>query len=258
MYKSFFLPLMLSACFLGIGCAAPVTQDSSVFQSAPIDRLLAGRFDGDLTIGELRKQGDLGLGTFQGLDGEMILVDGQVYQATWDGNAHPVADSQHSPFAEAVWFRPTTTGKLAKIDSFEAFSRQMDSHLDAQGGIVVVRIDGDFDYVKTRSIPRQSPPYPTMLEAAKGQVVTEHSRVQGTLVGFRYPQLGVLNVPGWHLHFISHDRRFGGHVLDLRADGLEYRAAVVRQVRLTLPKGQDLPPAGSPSASLRDLEKIEK
>ena len=82
------LVLCLALGLLASGCAAPRTE---LFQYATINSLLAGVFDGDLTIAKLKRHGDLGIGTFNALDGEMLALDGQFYQIRSDGHVYPAA-----------------------------------------------------------------------------------------------------------------------------------------------------------------------
>ena len=56
-----------------------------LFQASTIGALLDGSYDGDLTFAELAERGDLGLGTLNGLDGEMIAIDGEFLRADVDG-----------------------------------------------------------------------------------------------------------------------------------------------------------------------------
>ena len=61
-----------------------------LFQASTIGALLDGAYDGDVTFAELAEHGDLGLGTLDALDGEMIALDGRFYRADVDGGIHPV------------------------------------------------------------------------------------------------------------------------------------------------------------------------
>ncbi len=56
-----------------------------LFQASTIGALLDGAFDGDLSFAELAEHGDLGLGTLNRLDGEMIALDGEFFRADVDG-----------------------------------------------------------------------------------------------------------------------------------------------------------------------------
>ena len=78
-----------------------------------------------------------------------------------------------------------------------------------------VMIQGEFSYVKTRSVPAQEKPYPPLAEVTKNQPTFEFTDVTGTMVGFRCPPYVTgINVPGYHLHFLTDDRTAGGHLLE--------------------------------------------
>src|SRR6202158_1160555 len=76
-------------------------EDKTIFQTSTVDALMEGASQGDMTMGELKTHGDFGLGTFDGLDGEMIELDGKVFQVRADGHAHPVEDSART--ARSAW-----------------------------------------------------------------------------------------------------------------------------------------------------------
>jgi acetolactate decarboxylase len=60
--------------------AAPVAaRAATVWQYSTIAALMAGAYDGDLTAGAVKRHGDFGFGTFNALNGEMIVLDGQVW-----------------------------------------------------------------------------------------------------------------------------------------------------------------------------------
>jgi acetolactate decarboxylase len=200
--------------------AAPGPPDAAalheVFQNSTINALLEGVYDGSLTYGELRRHGDFGLGTFNALDGEMIAFDGEFYQIKSDGIAYAVADDQQTPFATVLFFRAKLTQTLTGPLGYEPLQALAEGLMEGPNLFYAVRVDGHFRTVKTRSVPRQAKPYRHLDEVAKEQPVFDLDDVRGTLVGFRFPDFTRgLNVPGFHLHFLTEDRRRGGHVLDL-------------------------------------------
>jgi acetolactate decarboxylase len=192
-------------------------QAHEIYQTSTINALLEGVYDGAVTFGELRQHGDFGLGTFNGLDGEMIALDGEFYQIRSDGLARPVDDDQKTPFAVVQFFRPEFKQALDDELDFDQLKEELQQHHRSVNFFYAVRIDGLFSYLKTRSVPRQHRPYPALVEVAKEQPVFEFYDMEGTLAGFRFPDYAAgMNVPGYHLHFITRDRTAGGHVLDLR------------------------------------------
>ena len=188
-----------------------------IFQTSTIDALLDGAYDGEVTFGELRDHGDHGLGTFEACDGEMIAVDGMFFRAAVDGSVGPVAASDKTPFAVMTFFEPEARARIEEPLDHDGLLALVDSRLQMSAACHALRVDGHFEYVRARSVPRQQKPYPPLAEVAKRQHVFTLEDVAGTLVGFRFPDYAQgINVAGYHLHFVSDDRTCGGHVLDCR------------------------------------------
>jgi acetolactate decarboxylase len=216
-----------------------------LFQASTIAALLDGAYEGDLTFAELAEHGDLGLGTLNGLDGEMIALDGRFYRADVDGFVQPVPESARTPFAVVVPFEAAVDVETADPDAVLA---------DA-GPVCAVRFDGTFDLLRARSVPRQQPPYRPLPEVAAEQHVFELRDVSGTIVGFRFPDYASgLEVVGEHLHFISADRTRGGHVLDYRPRSGRLRIDPVSDLHVELPPGVEL---GEGHVDEEELRRIE-
>jgi acetolactate decarboxylase len=189
---------------------APPAHAGEIYQISTISSLLAGGYDGDTTVAELLRHGDFGLGTFNGVDGEMMVLDGRVYRGTIDGQAHPVADSALTPFAVVVAFHPQGSAPVVGEQSLEQLEAALDALPYSASRVLAARIDGRFRTIAVRSEPKQQPPYRPLPEVIKEQ------HVDGILIGFRFPAATTsVNVPGWHFHFLSADRGRGGHVLGL-------------------------------------------
>jgi acetolactate decarboxylase len=192
----------------------PVDRET-LYQISTIDALMQGVFDGVLPVAELKQHGDFGIGTFDALDGEMIVLDGVVYQARADGRIYRVDDSLTTPFATVTFFDRDRTITTGIPMNFTIFATTMAGQLPSQNMVYGVGMHGSFPTMKVRSIPAQHKPYPTLTEAAGNQSVYTYTDTTGSVVGFYTPVfLSGLNVAGFHLHFISDDRQTGGHILD--------------------------------------------
>jgi acetolactate decarboxylase len=213
-----------------------------LFQASTIGALLDGAFDGDLTFAELGERGDLGLGTLNGLDGEMIALDGEFMRADVDGNVTPVGDEERTPFAVVTWFEPTVEGEIVAGLDHESILGALDSMARPGRSSFAVRLDGRFASVRARSVPRQRPPYRSLSEVVADQHVFELTDVEGTMVGFRFPAyVEGIEVAGYHLHFVDGDRRRGGHVLGSVAGGrLRARIDPSEDLHVELPPTVDL------------------
>jgi acetolactate decarboxylase len=187
-----------------------------LYQVSTIDALMQGVFDGVQTVGEIRKKGDFGIGTFDALDGEMIVLDGVVYQAKADGHIYKASDNQTTPFATVTYFDRDQAVTTDMPMNLSVFSSAMADKLPTGNMVYAVRMHGTFPTMKVRAIPAQHKPYPTLANASTNQSVYTYSDTTGTIVGFYTPVFFKgINVAGYHLHFISDDRKTGGHILDL-------------------------------------------
>ncbi|MHC5720185.1 MAG: acetolactate decarboxylase, partial [Nostoc sp.] len=96
---------------------------------------------------------------------------------------------------------------------------------------------GNFPYLKFRSVPKQTPPYRPLADAIKEQSIFELRNVNGTLVGFRIPKyMQGVNVNGYHFHFITANRKTGGHVLDGQFQNAKVELDSLSKVEINLPK----------------------
>jgi len=220
---------------------APEHEPHVVFQASTIGALLEGAYEGDVTFAELAEHGDLGLGTLNALDGEMIAVDGRFFRADLAGTVHKIDSSARTPFAVLVWFSPTVEFEVQGALSQDELEARIDAALPAGTAACAVRVDGEFDTIRARSVGRQRPPYRPLGEVVKDQQVFEVHDVRGTIVGFRFPDYSEgVEVSGYHLHFISEDRRRGGHVLDCNPRRAFVRLDPSTDLHLELPPGLDL------------------
>lgn len=212
--------LCFSVILLSAGCSNEIDtfeKKDTIYQVSVINSLLSGNYDGFVTIGELKKHGDIGLGTFDMLDGEMMVLDGEVYRIDSEGKVIKIKDEVTTPFAEVTMFEEDSTQNLKNIDSIDLLQKQLDKFITNTDLFYVFRIDAEFDYIKTRSVPKQEKPYPILSEVTKNQSIFEFHDVKGTLVVVWCPEyIGGVNVSGYHMHFISDDRTKGGHLLELR------------------------------------------
>ena len=213
-----------------------------LFQASTIGALLDGAYDGDLSFAELAEHGDLGLGTLNRLDGEMIALDGEFFRADVDGAVHPIPPEARTPFAVVTEFEPQIDQGIEGELSHDLLLARLDALTPADASSCAIRLDGHFDLVRARSVPAQSPPYRPLTEVVAGQHVFELEDVEGTMLGFRFPAYAEgIEVAGYHLHFIDAARARGGHVLDSRAaGGLRVRLDPSNDLHVELPPRIDL------------------
>lgn len=210
----------------------------TVFQVSTSGALVAGVFDREVSVETLLDHGDFGLGTFANLDGEMVVVDGRVYQVQGSGCVTEAARDAGAPFAVVTWFKPDTDSSIKSVEGF----RDLEMHCDAfrrSGNIsYALRLDGRFKWVRTRAV---KPPRPgaRLVDAAKAQGEFTFADVEGTLVGLWSPGFSsAFSVAGYHFHFLSADRQHGGHLLDVKADKLQLKVEALSRFHLALPESE--------------------
>ena len=192
-------------------------NDDSMYQVSLMQAFMHGEYNGVITVGDLKSHGDIGLGTFEGVNGEMIVLDGVVYQAAADGSINVMADNETIPFATITKF--DEDGKIDSITAkdFNDLTSQLDKTIEKYGtnNMYVIKIKGDFSNITVRSVEKQEKPYKEFTEvAAVDQKVFNHTDQTGTIVAVYFPEyMKELNMHGWHLHFLSDDKTKGGHVL---------------------------------------------
>jgi acetolactate decarboxylase len=212
-----------------------------LFQASTIGALLEGSFEGDVSLAELAEHGDVGLGTVNHLDGEMIALDGHFYRADVEGRIEELPGSERTPFAVVAPFAAAIDFDLEGSVDHDRLLAEIDRRIPADAATCTVRIDGRFELVRVRSVPRQEPPYRPLIEVVAAQKVFELAGIDGTMVGFRFPEYAEgIEVSGWHLHFISEDRSRGGHVLDSRAATLRVQLDPSSELHVELPPGVEL------------------
>ena len=193
----------------------PGARTHELFQTSTIEALLGGAFDGDISLSEILEHGDLGLGTLNGLEGELIVIDGKSWKANPDCTLSPAPGFSRTPYAVVVQFSPGPPVTLGGPVQYATLGQALGHRLEGTTRPVAVRIDGRFEHVRVRSVPKQRRPYPRLVEALAQQRVSDLHDVPGTLVGFGFPDaLDGIEMIGWHLHFASQGRTRGGHVLD--------------------------------------------
>ena len=65
------------------------------------------------------------------------------------------------------------------------------------------------------------------------QRIFEYEHTSGILVGYLLPEyLNGISISGFHFHFLSSDKKQGGHVLDFTGENLKVEIAELRSMEL--------------------------
>src|SRR5688572_24417509 len=92
---------------------------SNLYQVGTFAAVLNGAVNGDVNYQFLKQKGNFGLGTFNGVTGEMVAYQGQFYRIGEKGVTISVTDETETPFAQVIQFNPTTDFSLTNIDNFK-------------------------------------------------------------------------------------------------------------------------------------------
>lgn len=218
-------------------------------QTGTLEALMAGGYDGDATLAELLRLGDLGIGTVQALDGELIVLDGHAWTAHADGSVTELSPLVRTPFAVVTPFVATATATIDRPIDFDELHDELD-RLAPDAPVLAVRVDGTFRDLVLRSVERQSKPYKPLHEVVEHQTEWRVDRAEGTVVGFRFPDAAAgIEVPGHHLHFLADDRSLGGHVISIGLERGRLAVDPCDDLHVELPPGVSI---GTPGAVDRD------
>jgi acetolactate decarboxylase len=195
--------------------SASVADKKTLYQVSAFNTFSEGAFAGYVSYGELAKHGDFGIGTFDGLNGEMLALDGKFYQIAVDGKPKQVDSSYMAPYATITFFEADKTIQATDKLNYTQLLTYINGTLPDQDSIYAIKVTGTFDYAQTRSVPIQTAPYPPLSEAIKNQVTFKLDNVSATAVGFWFPKsMDGVDVVGFHLHLITSNYSAGGHLLD--------------------------------------------
>jgi acetolactate decarboxylase len=210
----------------------------TLFQISISSALVEGVYDGEVSVKSILERGDFGLGTFANLDGEMVVLDGRVYQVRGTGTVSEADFDARAPFAVVTRFSPEIKTDTAPIPGFKDLEACCDRHRNSGNIFYAMRLDGCFNRVCTRAV---SPPSPgvRLVDAARAQSEFSFTDVEGTLVGLWSPGFSsAFSIPGYHFHFISSDRQRGGHLLDVETDRLSLQVEALTDFHLALPASE--------------------
>lgn len=234
-----------------------------MYQVSTLQALALGYSRTVMTAGRLLEHGDTGLGTYENVDGEMIVLDGRCYQASDDGSVVEVPREAGVPFASVTWLHGDRCFDLGEIPDIEQMKTELDLLIEEEFGLNsmhVARIDGEFELVRARAgAPYRSHHVPLKDILAKTQKEFSFPQIRGTMVCVYYPDyMDGINAPGWHLHFLSEDRQFGGHVFDFHMKRGRGQMDKISRIKICLPDEPAFDTYSLKSASQDEIKEVEQ
>lgn len=209
--------------------AEPISKPSDdIFHYSVMDAMRNGVYRGELTVKDLANVGDVGLGTFNNLDGELIGLDGTFYRIAPSGDIHVAEPERKIPFGSFAFFKEDTRATLAVSGDFEAFQQQLLGALPSRNHLYAIRITGTFGEIQVGGANKISDDTRTSLaDLMKSRPIYTGKDIKGTIVGFYSPPyIGGIDLSPFHLHFISDDKKVGGHIVGMTLQGAELEVAL--------------------------------
>ena len=208
----------------------------TLYQTSTMSALLDGIYDGSVTIAELLEHGDFGVGTFNHLDGEMVVNDGVCFHLFSSGEARVAGPDELTPFAAVTTFVADSRFDIVHPSSRAELLALIDQRLPSENLFYAIRVTGRFPTVSTRTAARQEAPYRPLAEAADDETERTFAGTAGMLIGFRTPDYEQgISIAGYHLHFLNEDHTAGGHAFDFVLDEGVVEISTVSELRLSLP-----------------------
>ena len=215
-------------------------EDNHIYQYSLLNALMDGVSETGITVSKLLEKGNQGLGTFARMDGELLFLDGRIYQLQAEGKVREANDSDQIPFAVSTKFVPQKTAEVELRDKTDIDNSLKGFNAHAANLFMTYRITGRFEYLKCRTVRGQEYKGQPLSELGDKQSVETYESVDGIIIGFRTPKNWQgFGVAGEHLHFIKSDRSAGGHVLEVTATKVEMQMSVVSNVHVELPTSDD-------------------
>ncbi len=230
----------------------------TLFQVSTSGALVQGIYERAVSSSFLLNYGDFGLGTFDNLDGEMVVLDGSIYQVRSDGTVNKIVDDTGTPFAVVVHFLADQDQTIENASTFEELTKFCDQYRDSENLFYAFRIDGHFEHIHTRAMKATLDGLP-LAKAAAIQPEFDFRDINGTLVGLWSPQFSsALNVAGYHFHFLSEDRTKGGHLLQCNGRNLRIRVERLNDFHLSLPESEEFLRADLTKDTAKELAYAEQ
>ena len=172
-----------------------------------------------------------------------------------------VDGAARTPFAVVTRFEPTIDARVEGPLEHAELLAALDELIPAGAASCAIRLDGRFELVRARSVPRQSPPYRPLTEVVAEQHVFELRDVAGTMLGFRFPDYAEgIEVSGYHLHFISDGPRRAAGTCSAHAAHAACAPASTPPATCTSScrRGSSWPTRGSPPSTHAAVELVER
>ncbi len=241
-------------CTLSLAsCAASGAPRDTLYQVSVAHALFAKDYAGEVSLEELLRHGNVGIGASDRLHHAMIVLSGKVYQARQDGTIARPLPTETTPWAAVVRFRTDSQLSIDHPMTIDELEAKIDAGLDNFNIFYALRLETRIPSVTIRAVE-------TAMTSNRGPMRIDeepeswtHKDIKGALVGLRLPSyVGSMSGIGYHWHFISADREIGGHVVAAELDRGAVDIDHIRTWTVVLPEAEEFG-----SLNFEDREHLE-
>lgn len=224
------------------------------YQVSTLQALALGFSKSVITVGELLRHGDMWLGTFEDVDGEMIVLGGKATVPKTTAiqllrkmkGVYPLR-----LFANFALNEQKISGKWITLRIEEDFGLNL---------MYAVRIDGDFSNVDARSESGTQAHHLTLKDALSvTQKAFIFENIKGSPVCVYYSDyMDGINAAGWHMHFISEDKKNGDHVFDVSINQGQAAFCRITSLEIRIPDTPVFDTYALKGASKEEIKSVEQ
>jgi acetolactate decarboxylase len=232
--------------FLSLFSSTPILAQNVFYQYNIWWAFVNKVFEGDLTVKDAAKKGDIGLGSYNLLDGELVLLDGKFYQAKEDGSVVIADKKAKITYLNTTFFKAEDKFMIDFSANYDSLRKQLNDKIPTKNIFYGFKIHGNFNKIKCGGLHKQEKPFDKGLDyLIPNRPIFERENVTGTMVGFYCPDfIGNINASAYHLHFVSDDKKFAGHVMELEANNLQVEIDYIYDYQFSLPNTEDFKKVG--------------
>lgn len=126
---------------------------------------------------------------------------------------------------------------LHQVSSIEQLETQLLRLAPTCNYPYVLHFKGKFNNLTIGSVPKQNKPYAPIEQVIEESLQINTGPIVAECVGFYAPEFMLpVKAKGLHLHCLSEDKAFGGHVLELDLNSAELHFEAISQFQIELPQ----------------------
>ena len=211
-----------------------------LYQISTLNALMLGDYKGAVKVGDLLKVANIGIGTYDGLNGEAIFFNGKAYDGLATGEVKEMSKDDSLPFATVAKFDENVKENIISFNSMNDFKEKIEQFIEGNKNyFYMIKIEGKFN-VRVRSCFKQEEPYKPLYTVAKDQREFEYKDEEGYVIGIYSPNyVEGINMPGWHIHFLNKALTHGGHILEVSSSEAKMKINLLDEWDVIMPHNKE-------------------